>query len=65
MGFQPGNLHFRVAALSHCHSLLYDSVLNQFVPNASFLHPPENIRKPYNFLIFPGGRERMRWKQMD
>ena len=26
---------------------------------------PENIRKPYDFLMFSGGRERMRWKQMD
>ena len=26
--------------------------------------PPENIRKPYVFLIFSGGRERLHWEQM-
>ena len=32
--------------------------INLFVPNAPFLYPPENIRKPYGFLMFSGGRER-------
>ena len=26
--------------------------------------PPKNIRKPYGFLMFPGGRERVHWEQM-
>ena len=25
----------------------------------------ENIRKPYGFLMFSGGRERVHWEQMD
>ena len=31
------------------------------------MHPfssPENIRKPYGFLMFSGGRERMHWEEM-
>ena len=31
------------------------------------MHPfssPKNIRKPYGFLIFSGGRESVHWKQM-
>ena len=38
--------------------------LNQFVPNATFIYPPENIRKPYGFLMFPRGRERVHWQRM-
>ena len=26
--------------------------------------PPENIRKPYGFLVFSGGRERVHWERM-
>ena len=26
--------------------------------------PPENIRKPYGFLMFSGGREKVHWEQM-
>ena len=26
--------------------------------------PPENIRKPYGFLMFSGSREGLHWKQM-
>ena len=26
--------------------------------------PPENIRKPYGFLMFLGGKERMHWERM-
>ena len=26
--------------------------------------PPGNIRKPYGFLMFPGGRRRVHWEQM-
>ena len=25
---------------------------------------PENIRKPYGFLLFSGGRERVNWERM-
>ena len=28
--------------------------INPFVPNAPILYPPENIRKPYGFLMFSG-----------
>ena len=28
--------------------------INPFVPNAPFLYPPENIRKPCGFLCFQG-----------
>ena len=38
---------------------------NPFIPNAPFLYPPENMRKPYGFRMFPGGRERVHWEQMD
>ena len=37
---------------------------NPFVPNAPFLYPPENIRKPHDFLMFSGGRERVHWELM-
>ena len=39
---------------------------NAFVPNAPFLYllkTSENL-KPYGFLMFSGGRERMHWEQM-
>ena len=26
--------------------------------------PPENIRKPFGFLMFSGGREGVHWEQM-
>ena len=26
--------------------------------------PPESIRKPYGFLMFSGGREKVHWEQM-
>ena len=26
--------------------------------------PPENIRKPYGFLMFAGATERVHWEQM-
>ena len=26
--------------------------------------PPENIRKPYSFLMFSGSRERVHWKRI-
>ena len=38
--------------------------ISQFVPNAPFLYPPENIRKPYGFLMFSGGRESVHWEQI-
>ena len=40
-------------------------LLNPFVPNASFLLPPENIRKPSGILMFSGGRESVQWEKMD
>ena len=29
-----------------------------------FLYPHKNIRKPYGFLMFSGGRERVHWERM-
>ena len=29
-----------------------------------FSLPPENIRKPYGFLMLSGGRGRVHWQQM-
>ena len=31
-----------------------------FIMHLSLL--PENIRKPYSFLMFPGGREKVHWE---
>ena len=36
--------------------------INPFVPSTPFLYSSENIRKPYGFLLFSEGRERMYWK---
>ena len=33
-------------------------------PGKSFPDTPENIRKPYGFLMFSGGKERVNWEQM-
>ena len=41
--------------------------LIHLVPRAPFPRPPpppENIRKPYDFLMFSGGRERVHWERM-
>ena len=38
--------------------------VNPFVPASHFLYPPENFWKPFNFLMFPGGRERVHWERM-
>ena len=43
---------------------LFCEGFNRFIPNAPFLYPPENIRKPYGFLMFSGGRERVHWERM-
>ena len=26
--------------------------------------PPKTIKKPYGFLMFPGGKERVHWEKM-
>ena len=44
--------------------LMFYLSINPFVPNVPFLYPPKNIRKPYGFLIFSRGRERMHLEQM-
>ena len=51
-------------SFSAWYSLKGSYMLNPFVTNAPFLCPPENIRKPYGFLTFSGGREMVHWKQM-
>ena len=38
--------------------------INPFVLNAHFLYLPENIRHPYRFLMFSGGREKVHWEKM-
>ena len=40
------------------------SLFNPFVPSAPLSVPPENIRKPYDFFMFLGGRKRVHWEQM-
>ena len=36
-------------------------LLNPFVPNAPFLYP-ENIIKPYGFMMLSGDRETVHWE---
>ena len=49
---------------SHLHSLNADKIsLNPFVSNGIFLYPWKH-QKPYPFLMFSGGRERVHWEQM-
>ena len=49
-----------------CNNLL----LNPYVPNTSIFYPVktsknlEDIRKPYSFLMFSEGVERVHWEQM-
>ena len=67
--FFPGTTKLRKALLTGCFSLIFDRIgfesrVNPFVPNAPFLYASENIRKPYAFLMFLGGREKVHWKQM-
>ena len=39
-------------------------VLTHSFPIYTFSLPPENIRKPYGFLMFSKGRERVHWERM-
>ena len=39
-------------------------VLTHSFPIYTFSLPPENVRKPYGFLMFPGSRERVHWEGM-
>ena len=42
-----------------------EGVFNPFVFNQDTLPlPPENIRRPYGFLLFSGVRERVYWERM-
>ena len=51
--------------LSRCWNVCWDVFhINPFVLNAHFLYLPENIRNPYSFLMFSGGREREHWEKM-
>ena len=39
-------------------------VLTHSFPIYTFSLPPENLRKPYGFLMFSKGRERVHWESM-
>ena len=39
-------------------------VLTHSFPIYTFSLPPENIRKPYGFLMFSKGKERVHWERM-
>ena len=39
-------------------------MFNPFVPNAPFVYLSENVRKPYDFLMFAGVREMIHWELM-
>ena len=39
-------------------------LLTYLCPQCTLSLPPENIRKPYGFLTFWRGRERVHWEQM-
>ena len=53
-----------------CFHYLIHSVIQHIPANLTHsfpMHPslpPENIRKPYSFLMFPGNRERVHWERM-
>ena len=38
--------------------------VNPFVPNVPFLYPLKTTEKPYGFLLFSRGRERVHWERM-
>ena len=46
------------------HSLHFSCQINLFVPNAPLLYPLKNIRKPYSFLMFSGGIEKVHWERI-
>ena len=39
-------------------------MIDPFVPNGPFLYPLKTSEKPYGFLMFSGGRERVYWERM-
>ena len=39
-------------------------LFNPFIPNAPFTYPPENIRKPFGFLMCLGAGERVHWERV-
>ena len=51
-----------------CLSVLEQERGDSFLLTSSFpctlSLPPENIRKPYSFLMFPGDRGRVHWERM-
>ena len=66
LNFHGVNSHCTCAKqdrLSETRILRKMSALTHLFPVHPFL-PPENIRKRYGFLTFPGGRERVHWEQM-
>ena len=55
-----------VVAYKITNSISYSKTLENLThsfPTHPFSTPPENIRKPYCFLMFSGGRERVHWEQ--
>ena len=44
--------------------MTYETDLTHSFPYTLSL-PPQSIRKPFGFLMFSEGRERVHWEQMD
>ena len=45
-------------------NIMRDLYINLLFPMYPF-SAPENIRKPFGFLMFTGVREKVHWEQMD
>ena len=41
-----------------------ESIIYPIFSQCTLYLPPENIKKPYGFLMFSGGREGVHWKQI-
>ena len=59
-------MNLKLVDISHNLNRIWDNLeikwvfsINAFVPNALFLYPLNAPEKPYCFLMFSGGRERV------
>ena len=64
-------MNLKLVDISHNLNRIWDNLgikwvfsINAFVPNAPFLYPLNTPEKPYCFLKFSGGRERVHSEQM-
>ena len=64
-------MNLKLVDISHNLNRIWDNLgikwvfsINAFVPNAPFLYPLNTPEKPYCFLMFSGGRERVHSEQM-